>query len=80
MFETLEDAEKYLLNFTAAQSFVLAAVLRSMLVSRALKESDLREALDATEAAAFQRRTPETGAVAGLVQLLRRDLGWPEGT
>lgn len=74
-FNTLQDAEDFITTVTRAQSMVLAAILRTMMTSGSLSETDLRESLDATEQAALQRRTRETPAVTGLVEILRNDLG-----
>lgn len=80
MFKDLKDAEAFITQLTRAQSMVGASIVRALLDSGALTESDLRKALEATEQAALQRRTPETPAVLGLVEVLRTDLGLTEGT
>lgn len=77
---TLEELERFVTHVTAAQSVLLASILRAFLVKGALTESELNAVLDATEQAALQRRTPETPALTGLVALLRRDLGLDAGT
>ena len=79
-FETLADAEAYLMATTRAQSMILAAVLRPLITNGSLIEDELTSSLAATEQAALQRRTPETPAILGLAQMLRLDLGLPEGT
>ncbi len=79
-FKTLEDAEIYFMATTRAQSFILAAVIRPLIGSGYLDEGDLAASLDATEVAALERGTLETPAIVGLVQMLRQDLGLPEGT
>ena len=79
-FNTLEDAEKYFMATTRAQSMLLAAALRPLIANGSLIEHDLVSSLAATEQAALQRRTLETPAVSGLAQMLRQDLGLPEGT
>lgn len=65
---------------TRAQSMLLATVVRTLIEQGAITEEALRRALDATAQAAFQRRTPETPALLGLIDILRADLGLPEGT
>ena len=79
-FKTLEDAEEFLMATTRAQSMVLAAVLRPFIADGFLIEHDLVKSLAETERAALQRRTPETAAILGLAEMLRQDLGLPEGT
>jgi len=79
-FNTLEEAEIYLMATTRAQSFILAAALRPLIQNGFLSEDDLASSLAETERAALQRRTLETPAISGLAQMLRQDLGLPEGT
>lgn len=79
-FSTLEEAGAFMAHFTRAQSMMMAAILRPLLNSGALKEADLRASLEATERAALERRTPETPALLGLVQVLRVDLGLSEAS
>lgn len=74
-FNTLKDAEDFFAATIRAQSMILAAVVRPMIADGSLSESDLRESLNSTERAALERRTPETSALTGLVELLRADLG-----
>ncbi len=80
VFKTLADAEEFLMKTTRAQSMILAAVLRPLIANGSLSEDELTSSLAATEQAALQRRTPETAAIGGLAELLRLDLGLPEGT
>jgi hypothetical protein len=80
VFKTLEDAEEFYTTTTRAQSMLLAAVLRPLIANGSLGEYELVNSLGETEKAALQRRTPETPAIAGLVQMLRQDLRLPEGT
>jgi hypothetical protein len=72
---TNEQLEEFLKATTAAQSMLLAAVLRPLLANGIVSEQELAASLDATEQAAMQRRSPETPALTGLIDLLRRDLG-----
>ncbi len=79
-FKTLEEAEAYFLTTTRAQSKILATVVRLLIANGSLRKGDLVSWIDETDKAALQRRTPETAALSGLAQLLRQDLGLPEGT
>ena len=63
---------------TAAQSMLLAGVLRPLIESGALSEADLSDSLAEKERAAIERGTMEAGALTALISLLRRDLGLPE--
>ena len=80
VFKTLADAETFLMRTTRAQSMLLAAVLRPLIANGSLNDDKLAWSLAATEKAALRRRTPETPALLGLVELLRQDLGLTEGT
>ena len=75
---TNEQLKDLLTATIAAQSILHANILRAIMQSGGLTEAHLIAALSATEQAAFQRRTPETPALTGLLDLLRRDLGLNE--
>jgi len=75
--EQFEDLFK---STVAAQSMLLAAVMRPLLANGTITERELAASLGATEQAAMQRRTPETSALTGLIALLRRDLGLGEAS
>lgn len=75
---TTEQLEDFIKSTIAAQSMLLAAVLRPLLANGTISEQELAASLDATEQAAMQRRTPETPALTGLIDLLRHDLGLGE--
>jgi hypothetical protein len=77
---TLAELEHMLTVTTAAQSMLLAAVLRPLIASGAVSEDALVVSLAEKERAAMERGTLETGALTGLIDLLRRDLGLSEGT
>ncbi len=64
----------------AAQSIILASVLRPLIIKGVVSEAEFSASLAATEQAALERRTPETPALTGLIDLLRRDLGLSEAT
>ena len=74
-FNTLDEAADFMALSVTAQSMLFASVLRAFIAKGVISERDLDEALAATEKAAMQRRTPETPALTGLIELLRRDLG-----
>ena len=63
-----------------AQSLILASVLRPLIMKGVITEAELSASLAATEQAAMERRTPETPALTGLIDLLRRDLGLSEAS
>jgi hypothetical protein len=75
---TVEELEWLIENLTAAQSMLLAGILRPLIDGGAVAESALSDSLAEKERAALDRRTPETPALLGLIDLLRRDLGLPE--
>ena len=77
---THEELEKLFTETTAAQSMLLAAVLRPIIDRGAISETDLIYSLSEKERAAMERRTPETGALTALIALLHRDLGLPDTT
>ena len=74
---TNEELERFFAETTAAQSMLLAAVLRPLIESGALPQRELETSLAEKERAALDRRTPEVSALLGLIELLRRDLGLP---
>ena len=80
MTTTLEELKKLVESVTAAQSMLLASVVRPLLASNLLSESEMLGSLAATEQAALARRTPETPYLLGLIEVLRRDLKLPEGS
>lgn len=73
-----EDLVRTYMVTTAAQSMLLAAVLRPLIENGAVSEQALVASLTEKEMAALRRATPETGALTALIALLRRDLGLPE--
>ena len=74
-FTSLKEASDFITTLARAQSMLLASVLRALLSAGTLNENDLSDALAATERAALERRTLETPALTGFIDLLRRDLG-----
>ena len=74
-FNTLDEAADFMAATVAAQSMLFASVLRAFIAKGVISKRDLDEVLAATDKAAMQRRTPETPALTGLIELLRRDLG-----
>ena len=74
-FNTLDEAADFMAAAVAAQSMLFASVLRAFIAKGVISERDLDEVLAATDKAAMQRRSPETPALTGLIELLRRDLG-----
>lgn len=77
---THEELETLVEKLTAAQSMLTASILRAFIENGAITEAQLADVLSQTEHAALQRRTPETVALTGLIDLLRRDLGLIEET
>lgn len=77
---TPAELEDFVKSITAAQSMLTAAILRAIMQNGGVTEAQIQDALNRTEQAALQRRTPETPALTGLIDLLRRDLGLSEGT
>lgn len=77
---TVAEAYALVTRVTAAQSLLLANLLRLLIGSGALSEADLRQCLDSMGQAASQRRTGEAPALLGLIQLLHMHLGWTERT
>ena len=75
IFNNLDEAADFMTTTVAAQSMLLASVLRAFMAKGLITVTDLDETLQATEQAAMQRRTPETPSLTGLIKLLRRDLG-----
>lgn len=73
--QTVPQLAQVVAEVTAAQSMLLASVLRPLIARGAVSERDLALSLDLTERAAFERRTNEASALTGLIALLRRDLG-----
>lgn len=80
MTMTNEELIQFIQTLTASQSMLLAAVLRPFVNKGLISHSDLAQSLDATERAALERRTSETPALTGLIDLLRRDLGFDKAT
>ena len=78
--KTLADLEALFTATVNAQSVVLASILRAMIASDPLMAKDLRDSLDATDRAWHELGRAGAHAVLGLTALLRRDLGWLEGT
>ncbi len=75
---TIEQLIELVTGSIAAQSMLFASVLRPFLDKGVITEADLLKSLAATQQAALQRRSPETPALTGLIDLLRRDLGLNE--
>ncbi len=73
------ELKKFVTTLTAAQSMLLASVIRPFIVKDIISPSEIGASLAATERAALERRTDETSALTGLIDLLRRDLGLAEG-
>ena len=74
---THEELENWVVTVTAAQSMLLAAILRPLIANGHLSEDALVASLDEKERAAFERKSRETPALIGLIDLLRRDLELP---
>ena len=77
---TIAHLTDLLTTSIAAQSILLATVLRPLIIKGVVSEAEFSASLAATEQAALERRTPETIALTGLIDLLRRDLGLGEAT
>ena len=75
LFKNLDEAAAFMKTTVAAQSMLLASVLRAFIIKGVITATDLDQALSETERAALERGTPETPALTGLIDLLRRDLG-----
>ncbi len=76
LFKNLDEAADFMAVTVAAQSMLLASILRAFIIKGLITETDLDQALSETERAALERGTPETPALTGLIDLLRRDLGF----
>lgn len=72
---TIDHLADLLKTSIAAQSMLLASVLRPLIIKGVVSEAEFLASLAATEQAALERRTPETPALIGLIYRLRRDLG-----
>lgn len=72
---TADQLKALITSAAAAQSILLATILRTFVVKGLITEAELNAALEATEQAAVRQRTPETPLLTGLIDLLRRDLG-----
>ena len=75
LFKNLDEAAAFMTTTVAAQSMLLASILRAFIIKGLVTETDLDQVLNETERAALERGTPETPALTGLIDLLRRDLG-----
>lgn len=77
---TNDELQALVTALIAAQSMLLASVLRPFITNGVIAATDLEESLDLTERAALERRTQETPVLTALIDLLRRDLGLGKGT
>ena len=80
MFETIEEADRVVTALTAAQTLLIANILRLLIDRNAIGESDLSDVFDSMDRAAMERRTPETPYLTGLTKALRSSVGLTEQT